>query len=62
MQLIVIVFDPHVALTPAGKPVVAPIPVAPVVRWVLEINTDYKGNKMENSFTYFSQKYDFWEL
>ena len=29
------VFDPHVALTPAGKPIAAPIPVAPVVLWVI---------------------------
>jgi hypothetical protein len=31
----VIVFDPKPALTPAGKPVAAPIPVAPVVACVI---------------------------
>jgi hypothetical protein len=28
------VFDAQVAVTPAGKPVAVPIPVAPVVVWV----------------------------
>ena len=31
----VIVFDAHDALTPDGKPVAVPIPVAPVVAWVM---------------------------
>lgn len=31
----VITFPDHAALTPAGKPVAVPIPVAPVVAWVI---------------------------
>ncbi|OFX62100.1 MAG: hypothetical protein A2066_13155 [Bacteroidetes bacterium GWB2_41_8] len=31
----VMVFELHTAETPAGKPVAAPIPVAPVVEWVM---------------------------
>ena len=31
----VMVFPAQFALTPAGKPVAAPIPVAPVVVWVM---------------------------
>jgi hypothetical protein len=31
----VIVFDAHDAVTPEGRPVAAPIPVAPVVVWVI---------------------------
>jgi hypothetical protein len=31
----VIVFEAHAAVTPAGKPVAVPIPVAPVVVWVI---------------------------
>jgi hypothetical protein len=31
----VIVFEAHAAVTPAGKPVAVPIPVAPVVVWVM---------------------------
>jgi hypothetical protein len=31
----VIVFVAHAAVTPAGKPVAIPIPVAPVVVWVM---------------------------
>jgi hypothetical protein len=31
----VIVLDAHAAVTPAGKPVAVPIPVAPVVVWVM---------------------------
>ena len=34
----VIIFPAHEGLTPAGKPVAAPIPVAPVVVWVLAVN------------------------
>ena len=29
------VFDAHDAVTPEGRPVAAPIPVAPVVVWVM---------------------------
>ena len=36
----VMVLAAHAAVTPAGNPVAAPIPVAPVVEWVtLVINT-----------------------
>jgi hypothetical protein len=38
VPLIVIVFDAHEAVTPAGKPVAVPIPVAPVVVWVIGVN------------------------
>ena len=38
MPLIVIVLLAHAAVTPAGKPVAAPIPVAPVVVWVMFVN------------------------
>ena len=31
----VIVFEAHAAITPAGNPVAVPIPVAPVVAWVI---------------------------
>ena len=34
----VIVFDTKAAVTPAGKPVAVPIPVAPVVAWVIAVN------------------------
>ena len=34
----VIVFDAHEAVTPAGKPVGVPIPVAPVVAMVMLVN------------------------
>ena len=34
----VIVFDAHAAVTPAGKPVAAPIPVAPVVVCVMAVS------------------------
>ena len=37
--LIVIVFDDHEAVTPAGKPVIVPIPVAPVVVCVIGVKT-----------------------
>ena len=37
VPLIVIVFAAHAAVTPAGKPVAAPIPVAPVVVWVMAV-------------------------
>jgi hypothetical protein len=33
----VIVFDAHVAVTPAGSPVAVPIPVAPVVVCVIAV-------------------------
>ena len=39
MPLIVIVFPEKAAVTPAGKPVAVPMPVAPVVVWVIEVNT-----------------------
>ena len=35
VPLIVMVLPAHVAVTPAGKPVGIPIPVAPVVVWVM---------------------------
>ena len=35
----VIVLDDHAAVTPAGRPVAAPMPVAPVVVWVMFVNT-----------------------
>lgn len=38
VPLIVIVFDDHEALTPAGNPVAVPIPVAPVVAMVIFVN------------------------
>ncbi len=33
----VIVFEAHAAVTPAGKAVAVPIPVAPVVLWVMAV-------------------------
>jgi hypothetical protein len=39
VPLIVIVFAAHAAVTPAGNPAAAPIPVAPVVAWVILIST-----------------------
>ena len=38
VPLIVIVFDAHAAVTPAGKPVAAPMPVAPVVVCVIAVS------------------------
>ena len=38
VPLIVMTFDAHAAVTPAGKPVGAPIPVAPVVAWVMFVS------------------------
>ena len=38
VPLMVIVLPDHAALTPAGRPVAAPIPVAPVVAWVMAVN------------------------
>jgi hypothetical protein len=35
VPLMVIVFEAQVAVTPVGKPVAVPIPVAPVVVWVI---------------------------
>ena len=35
VPLIVITFADHVAVTPAGSPIAVPIPVAPVVVWVM---------------------------
>ena len=37
--MIVIVFPAQVALTPAGNPVATPIPVAPVVEWVIFVKS-----------------------
>ena len=39
VPLIVIAFEPQVAITPAGKPIAMPIPVAPVVLWLILGNT-----------------------
>ena len=38
MPLIVIVFDAQSTLRPMGKPVAVPMPVAPVVLWVMGFN------------------------
>ena len=38
MPLIVIVLEAHVAVTPAGKPVAVPMPVAPVVAIVMLVS------------------------
>ena len=38
VPVIVISFDDQDALTPDGKPVDEPIPVAPVVAWVISVN------------------------
>ncbi len=38
MPLIVIVLLAHAAVTPAGKPVAIPMPVAPVVVWVMFVS------------------------
>ena len=38
VPLIVIVSDAHDAVTPVGKPVAAPIPVAPVVAIVMAVS------------------------
>jgi len=40
----VIVFAAHAAVTPAGKPVAAPIPVAPVVVCVMLVNAELMHN------------------
>jgi hypothetical protein len=37
VPLMVIVFEAHAAVTPAGNPVANPMPVAPVVEWVIEV-------------------------
>ncbi len=37
VPLMVMVFDAKAAVTPAGNPVAAPIPVAPVVVWVIGV-------------------------
>jgi Zn-dependent membrane protease YugP len=39
VPLIVMVFEANAAVTPAGNPVAVPIPVAPVVAWVISVNT-----------------------
>ena len=38
MPLIVMVLLAQAAVTPVGKPVAEPIPVAPVVVWVIAVN------------------------
>ena len=38
VPLIVIVLLAHAAVTPDGKPVAVPIPVAPVVVWVIAVS------------------------
>jgi hypothetical protein len=38
VPLIVIVLLNHAAVTPAGRPVAVPIPVAPAVVWVMFVN------------------------
>ncbi len=38
MPLIVIVLEAHAAVTPAGKPVAVPMPVAPVVAIVMLVS------------------------
>ena len=38
VPLIVILLLAHAAVTPAGKPVAAPVPVAPVVLCVIAVN------------------------
>ena len=38
MPLIVIVLLAHAAVKPAGKPVTVPMPVAPVVVWVMLVS------------------------
>ena len=38
VPLIVIVLDAQEAVTPAGRPVAVPIPVAPVVVWVMVVS------------------------
>ena len=35
--MIVMVLPDHAAVTPVGRPVAAPIPVAPVVAWVIAV-------------------------
>ena len=40
----VIVFAAHAAVTPAGRPAAAPIPVAPVVTCVMLVSTELIHN------------------
>ena len=40
LPLMVITFDAHRADTPAGSPVTVPIPVAPVVVWVIFVKAE----------------------
>ena len=44
VPLIVIVFEAHVATTPAGRPVASPMPVAPVVACVSKVSTSFVHN------------------
>ena len=38
VPVMVIILPDHAALTPAGSPVAAPMPVAPVVGWVMAVS------------------------
>ena len=40
VPLMEIVFAVHVAVTPSGKPIAVPIPVAPVVAWVIVVSVE----------------------
>jgi hypothetical protein len=44
----VITFADHEAETPAGSPVAVPIPVAPVVAWVIFVNAELIHNVGED--------------
>ena len=44
MPLIVIALLAQAAVTPVGKPVAEPIPVAPVVVWVIAVNAVFIHN------------------
>jgi hypothetical protein len=47
----VITFADHAAVTPAGSPVAVPIPVAPVVAWVIFVNAVLIHNVGEDEAT-----------
>ena len=53
VPLIVITFEAQAAVTPAGKPVGAPIPVAPVVLCVMAVNAVliHKVGELEAALT-----------
>ena len=44
MPLMVIVLPDHAALTPAGSPLAAPIPLAPAVEWVILVSAVFIHN------------------